>query len=324
MKKFLLLMCLSMAAVMVVSPAYATELWDPHLAGVDIGLAAGALPPPGFYLVHDSYFAPAIKPYNNLGHSSPVEEIFAYVDIPVLVWATGLKFLGADYGLALGQPFDYTNVRVLVTPSTSTTFARFETGQQWGTFGTIFVPGILAWKCGDWRIKGAFSVAFNDAMSSPGNVTETNGPIAPSGNGTTMFTPNIGISWLHAGWNISADLFYTFQTKNDATDYHSGQQFAADYTISYTCGKWTVGLGMSQEWQTTSDSFVVDGVYGPQPNTKASFFNMGPLLGYNFGPCSLMGVWQIPVSATENDVNCQRFFVRLVVPLGNPCPLGGK
>jgi len=324
MKKFLLLMCLSMAAVMVVSPAYATELWDPHLAGVDIGLAAGALPPPGFYLVHDSYLAPTLNKYDLNGNAIPGIKIFGYVDITVLLWSTGLKFLGADYALALGQPFDYTSIRV----PTGATFGgapTYITGQQWGTFNTIFVPVILGWKCGDFRIKGAFSVAFNDAMSSPGNVEAINGPIAPSGNGTTMFTPNLGLSWLHAGWNISADLFYTWQTKNTNTDYQSGGQFAADYTISYTCGKWTFGLGMAQETQTSDDSFVVKGVYGSQPNTKANLFNMGPLLGYNFGPCSLMGVWEIPVGETNNgEVNCQRFFVRLVVPLGNPCPLGGK
>ena len=42
MKKLLLAMCLCMAVVMVVAPAYAEELWDYHLRGVDEGLAAGA------------------------------------------------------------------------------------------------------------------------------------------------------------------------------------------------------------------------------------------------------------------------------------------
>jgi len=34
----------------------ATELWDPHLRGVNEGLAAGALPPQGLYFINDSYF----------------------------------------------------------------------------------------------------------------------------------------------------------------------------------------------------------------------------------------------------------------------------
>ena len=56
MKKIILAMCLSMAVVMVVTPAFAEELWDYHLRGVDEGLAAGAVPPPGFYFIHELLF----------------------------------------------------------------------------------------------------------------------------------------------------------------------------------------------------------------------------------------------------------------------------
>ena len=77
--------------------------------------------------------------------------------------------------------------------------------------------------------------------------------VAPAGNGTYMFTPEVGISWLHAGWNISAEFFYTFQTKNNDTQYQSGDQIAVDYTVTYTCKKWTFGAGVAEENQLYND-----------------------------------------------------------------------
>ena len=112
MKKFLLALAVSMAVVMLVAPAFATELWDPHLRGVDEGLAAGALPPPGVYFINDFYLAPNYFIYGNDGHVKANEKLFAYVDVPILLWVPGCKFLGADYAMAIAQPFDYTNLRM--------------------------------------------------------------------------------------------------------------------------------------------------------------------------------------------------------------------
>ena len=65
MKKFILAMCIPVAVVMLVTPVFAMELWDPHLRGANEGLAAGALPPPGVYFINSSYFAPR---YHNTGN----------------------------------------------------------------------------------------------------------------------------------------------------------------------------------------------------------------------------------------------------------------
>ena len=110
MKKLLLASLLCLAAVMVITPAYATETWDPHLHGVDEGLAAGALPPPGVYFINDSYFAPVAPIQGPDGHQAPGVKLFAYVDVPILLWVPGCKFLGADYGVAIAEPFDYVNL----------------------------------------------------------------------------------------------------------------------------------------------------------------------------------------------------------------------
>jgi len=311
MKKFLLALCIVAAAAMVVVPAYATELWDPHLRGVNEGLAAGALPPPGVYFINNSYFAPSYHGYGDpfgapSGHSNVNVKLFAYVDVPILLWVPGCKFLGADYAMAIAQPFDYSNLRIEVAPGT------YIGGAQWGTFNTILVPYQLSWKlpC-DFYIMTGLGIGLNDPTSSPATVdTLGPGPFAASGNGYYFFEPTLGISWLHAGWNFSADFHYAFNLKDSGTDYTSGQQLAVDYTATYTCGKWTVGMGASQETQTTADSFAGNDI----SDSKANAWTIGPIVGYNFGPCSLQFIYNFPLYV-NNDVGGEWFNVRFVVPL---------
>ncbi len=303
-------MCVSMAVVMMVAPAFATEVWDPHLRGVDTGLAAGALPPPGFYFVDDSYMI-MLEPGDAWGHRDAGTKIFAFVEVPILLWVPGCKFLGADYGVAIAQPFDYTNLRVQTTGPGS-----FIGGQQWGTFNTLVLPYILSWKlpC-DFYVKTALIVGVDDAWTQAGDV-QSGGPYAPSGNGYWSFQPEVGISWLHAGWNLSADFFYSFNLKNTETDYQSGQQFAADYTITYTWKKWTFGLGAAQENQTTNDTVSGSTVLDGKGNAyQATCYSMGPIVGYNFGPCSLQFTYEFPLAATD-ELSGPWWNVRLVVPLG--------
>jgi len=319
MKKLILALFVCLAAVTLVAPAFATELWDPHLRGIDEGLAAGALPPPGLYFINNSYFTPDWHFYGSStgaplapqNHSNPDFKLNAYVDVPILLWVPGCKFLGADYGMAIAQPFDYTNLR-LGSGVTGLPAPLLVGGAQWGTFNTILVPYILSWKlpC-DFRVKTGLAVALADAMSSPGNEPDNTTDYAASGNGYYSFTPSVGISWLHAGWNVSGEFFYSFNTKNNDTGYTSGQQFAADYTITYTCGKWTFGGGFTQGNGVTGDTYA-DG--SNVPNSRASFYAGGPIVGYNFGPCSLMFWYNFPF-ATNNDVGGENFNLRLVVPL---------
>ncbi|MGO9314306.1 MAG: transporter [Syntrophobacteraceae bacterium] len=313
MKKLLLASLLCLAAVMVITPAYATETWDPHLHGVDEGLAAGALPPPGVYFINDSYFAPVAPVQGPDGHQAPGVKLFAYVDVPILLWVPGCKFLGADYGVAIAEPFDYVNLMTHL-PGSGAPGVQVS-GSQWGAFNTVLLPYILSWKlpC-DFRIKTALAIGVDDPTSSKSDSWEAAqaNPTAPSGNGYWSFTPEVGISWLHAGWNASAELFYTFGLKNNDFEggYSSGNQFAADYTLTYTCGKWTFGAGAAQEQQVFNDS---NGL-GTIGNSMARLWTAGPIVGYNFGPCSLMLTANFQCSGTNDPVGAF-YNVRLVVPL---------
>jgi hypothetical protein len=311
MKKLILALFVCLAAVMVITPAYATETWDPHLHGVDEGLAAGALPPPGVYFINNSYFGPSAPIQGPDGKEVVGLKLFAYVDVPILLWVPGCKFLGADYGVAIAEPFDYVNLMSHPFGAGGPQVS----GSQWGAFNTILVPYILSWKipC-DFRVKTALAIGIDDGTTAKGDDSIDNAatPTAPSSNGYYSFTPEVGISWLHAGWNASIEMFYTFGLKNDnfMGGYQSGNQFAADYTLTYTCGKWTFGAGAAQEQQLFNDTIAgVD-----TGNTMARLWTAGPILGYNFGPCSLMMTINFPISGTNDPVGSFYNF-RLVVPL---------
>jgi hypothetical protein len=339
MKKFLVALFVVAAAAMVVVPAYATELWDPHLRGLNEGLAAGALPPPGLYFINNSYFAPSYKAYGNLfnpilksqvafgpsGHSNSDAKLFAYVDVPVLLWVPGWKFLGADYAMGIAEPFDYTNLRVKggLAQSLGLPAGASLSGSQWGMFNTILIPYSLSWKlpC-DFFIKHSLGIALNDGTSNPGtqgtlgNTALDSASMAPSSNGYYWFDPTLGVSWLHNGWNASIDFHYSFPLKDTGTGYTSGQQIAVDYTITKTCGKWTVGVGIAEETQTTNDSWGSIPVGTPfnGADQRANAWTIGPIVGYNFGPCSLQFIYNFPLYV-NNDVGGEWFDVRFVVPL---------
>lgn len=302
---------------MMVTPVFAMQLWDPHLRGVDEGLAAGALPPPGFYFINTTYFMPGLNEYDSTGHTDHAAKLFVFVDIPVLLWSTGCKFLGADYAVGIAQPIVYTNLQVTDYPGVGLA------GNNWGTFNTILVPYILSWKlpC-DFRIKTALSIGLDDGSSTlkdsllGGNALKPF--MAPSANNYYDFIPEIGISWLHNGWNLSADFFFAFPLAADHTlayplGYQSGNQFAADYTVTKTCGKWTFGLGAAQYNQMNNDSYGGVSI----PGSCTTMYTMGPIIGYNFGPCSLMFTYNFALYSQSQFGN-DWFLARLVVPLGNP------
>jgi len=312
MKKLLLASLLCLAAVMVITPAYATETWDPHLHGVDEGLAAGALPPPGVYFIDSNYNAPVAPVMGADGHQVPGLKLYAYIQVPVLLWVPGCKFLGADYGVAIAEPFDYVNL--MQAQGNGHGGVVNLSGSQWGAYNTVLIPYILSWKipC-DFRVKTALAIAVDDATTSKSDSFEaSNSLVAPAGNGYWAFTPEVGISWLHAGWNLSAEFYYTFGLNNSSYlgGYQSGNQFAADYTATYTCGKWTFGAGAAQEQQLFNDT--INGV--DTGNTMARAWTAGPIVGYNFGPCSLMLTANFQISGTNDSVGAF-YNLRLVVPL---------
>ena len=358
MKKLLMAICLSMAVVMAVSPAFAINGDDFHARGVAVGYASGATAPPGLYFIDDSFFAPSwtahgvadnpALPGTNAREHNPNVKVFAYLNLPIMVWVPGCKFLGADYSMSFTEPFLYQNIRVKTGGTVQTSSApqtnspTWLSGETWASYNTVWSPLELSWKlpC-NFFVKTGFAIGFDDAWNSDRNsIASVNGisgglrnsiskydgnVYAWIGQADWMFVPTLGISWLYQGWNISAGMGYVFYTKDTATNYQNADQFFGDYTISYTCGKWTLGLIGESSAQVGRDSFDAgDGTgYHKQNGTQAENYGMGPLIGYNFGPCSVQFWYEFELE-TRNQSGGDWFGFRIIVPLGNPCPLFGS
>jgi len=284
--------------------AAATELWDPYLRGVNEGLAAGAMPPPGVYGILDNYWS-AYSYFNNNGDKVPDSTVSALVEVPIVLWVPGISILGATYAVAIAQPFDYTSAPGLV----HTTGAG-----NWGTYNTVLIPGQLAWTFGDIYAKAGLEIYLNDASST--DETLVNGHLnnggLPSGDGFTTVQPDLGLSWLSNGWDFSADLHLMLPVtadKYDATSYRSGNEFAADYTAAKTIGKWTFGLGMHQEDQLNNDSRNGRTI----PGSMVSNLGIGPLVGYAFPGIIFLAEYNHNIH-TKNDVAGDFFNFRFVVP----------
>ena len=102
MKKISAIVLSGLTLGLSMSAAQALELWDPPLRAVNEGIPAGALPPPGVYGLFDSYYG-NYRWHDSTGHTTNTKVDVA-IEIPILLWSTGVKVLGADYAVA--QPFD--------------------------------------------------------------------------------------------------------------------------------------------------------------------------------------------------------------------------
>jgi hypothetical protein len=338
MKKFILALCVCLTVLTLVSSAFAEELWDWHLRGSDECLAAGAIAPPGLYFINDSFWTGDWNLYGSNGNAVSGAKGSGYVDVPILLWNPGIApILGATYACAISQPFMFTNVRLIAVDNLAIT------GSQWGAYNTVLVPFILSWQL-PWNfyVSTSFSIGFDDGTTSPANslaaTTKIDGPVYTflgqkttygipnnaylwSSNNNYQFTPDIGLSWLYNGWNVSAEFMYTFYTNDSDCDIASGPELSIDYTLTYTWERWTLGVGAETQNQTYPDkgNMLVDGkaVYGYVPGTMAYNASAGPIVGYNFGPCSLTFTYNFSI-ATRYDVGGDWALLRLIVPLGNP------
>jgi hypothetical protein len=289
--------------VLATARVSAEELWDPYLRGVNEGLAAGALPPSGVYGVLDNYWM-SYALHDHDGVKVAGTDLSALVEVPIVLWVPGIRILGADYAAAIAQPFDYTS-----SPGLSNT-----TGAgNWGTFNTILIPGQLSWTLGDFHLKAGFEVYLPDASSTMVDLLHghlRNGGM-PSGNGYAAVQPDLAVSWLTDGWNLSADLHLVIPvTADTATNYNyrSGDECAADYTAVKTIGHWTLGLGAHQENQLKADT--LNG--RPVTHSNASNLGAGPMLGYQFTEIGVIAEWNRNIRA-RNDVAGDFVNVRFVV-----------
>jgi hypothetical protein len=274
------------------SPANAYEGGYPGWAskpGVLIGASAG-VPPPGIYMFNQifTYQSNLVGPLTNaIGTHTGVQ---AAVDVQGFLFVPGWTFLGATYDAVVVQPFVMFSVGGPLANN-----AGF-VSQAAGMHNTYIAPVELSWKLG----TSGFVVKTGLGIYTPDGTIQGPAGLNNVGNPWWTFQPELIISYLANGWNISAALYEEFNTKNSIDGYTTGDIFHADFTVTKTIGKWTVGPVAYYVGQVSNDSCAVGSLCGATPAAataatlgNAQRFNLwavGGLVEYNFGPASL-SVW---------------------------------
>lgn len=288
---------------MAASQAMAAELWDPQLRGVNEGMVAGALPPPGVWGILNNYFL-SYQQLDNQGHRTGTK-VDALVEVPVVLWSTGWKVLGADYAMGIGQPFDYTNVK-------QADVGAISNNAHWGTYNTLLMPAQLSWTLPhDLHVKAGLSVYVDDASSSPAHPSAGGG--VGAGNSYWTVQPDFGVSWLHDGWNLSLDGHWDYNFTDDKTRYTTGQEISIDYTASKTIGRWTFGVGVYQQNQIADDRGAGARARGcpAAGGCRVENYGAGPLVGYQFDDVGVMAEYNHNIY-TRNELAGDFFNIRFV------------
>ncbi len=159
-------------------------------------------------------------------------------------------------------------------------------------FNTYIVPGELSWKL--WNSGFQFKTGLGIYLPTG---TETGfGKLGNVGAPFYTFQPEAILSYLANGWNITGAVYEEFNTANNVTHYTSGDILHADFTVTKTIGKWTIGPVAYYDGQVTNDSCPASCVafYGANQTLanaqRWDVWAVGGLVAYDFGPAAL-SVW---------------------------------
>lgn len=331
------------------APAVAAEGYVPYLTGNSVGAPTGAAPPPGVYGANSvDFFGGPIVDQN--GNNVPGQKIDDAIDVPVLLWVPNFKILGASYNVALIQPYmvqtiqdDHQDVGSH-DRSDPGYLGLGNSAEQNGIFNTIIVPYNLSWNVRPgWFVSTGLGIYIPDGTYSDSPeqacfaylTTHSNGhqychvsatnwaPVAWAsgrvanltaiGNNTWDFEPDIAVSYLVGGWNISGKALIDFQTENMSTDYQTGPIFTFDWTVAHKFGKWEAGVGGSFVQQLANDSGwgALIAHDGTTANTEVSLIELGPVVSYDFGPVTLQTKVLLPAEA-ENYVKPTQVYLTAI------------
>jgi hypothetical protein len=258
--------------------------------GIFIGSSAG-VPPPGIYMFNQVFTAQTnfVGPGVTTALGGARTGVQAAVDIQGFIFVPGWTFLGATYDALIVQPFEMAS------------FGQPLNIQVSGVHNTYFVPVELAWT----KIGGS-NFAFKTGLGiyAPTGTIQNGGvPTFPVANGLGnvgspfwTFQPEAIFSYLGGGWNLTAAIYAEFNTANRFTNYTNGDILHADFTATYTIGKWTFGPVGYYRGQITDDKCPIGVCTAFNPlgtlGNAQRFTNwaVGGLLEYNFGPATA-SVW---------------------------------
>ncbi|MBP2227928.1 hypothetical protein J2847_001210 [Azospirillum agricola] len=274
------------------APAGATEAETQYPNGAE-GFMAGAVPPPGVYFLNYLTHYTTNRLNDGSGDRVPVHfRLNATAEVARFVWTSDVQVLGANWGMHILTPL--VNLEYELGPNSV---------HQFGLGDITIDPVILSWHWKNFHLATGLDVILPTGRydkAKPLNI----------GANYWGFEPLVAGTYLSDdGFEVSAKLMYTVNTKNTATDYRSGQAFHMDYMVGQHIGDWTAGVGGYWFRQTSDDRRAGVGI-----GNRGRAFAAGPAVKYDVGGVSLIGRWQHEF-ASENRPQGDKFWFKFVTAL---------
>ncbi|MDS4020279.1 MAG: transporter [Candidatus Competibacter sp.] len=288
------LLLLAVPALLASPSVLAKDGPDQFLNGAE-NFMAGALPPPGNYFINYlGYYEGDYR--DNDGNKVPVEAKATF-DALRFIYVSNYKIFGGDWAVHAIVPLVYQKVE---TPNPAF-------GNDWvfGLGDIVIDPIIIGWHFPpDWHITVGLDIYLPTGKYSSTDPTESIGANYYS------FEPIFSFTYLNqSGFEVSAKLMYNIKTKNDDTDYQSGDEFHMDYLIGQHFGPWAVGLGGYYLKQTQNDELNGQKV-GPDGN-RGQVFAFGPAVKYDYQGMSFVGSWDYETDV-KNRFQGNKFFFKFI------------
>ncbi len=240
----------------------------------------------------------------------------AYANSALALYETPLKLLGGDYTVGLAIPFVRVEVEGKITTPSGNTIQKSDTATGLGDM-TLY-PFMLGWK------KGDLKTDVRVGIYAPTGSYEK-GRLANLGKNYWTFEPVVSASWLSSkiGLEVSAFAGLDFSTRNDATDYQSGDVFHLDATVAQhlplaRLGVIGVGANGFYYQQISDDSGPLTQARGPLAQTlgglRGRTVGVGPDVSFitKIGKTDLVAeVKWLPELSVENRVKGDLVWLKL-------------
>lgn len=298
MKKRLL--ALLVGGVMASTMVLAKEGGDQYPNGTE-NWFAGAVPPPGNYFIN--YFgnwSGTLRDQNGdkVRPTGKDIKLNATFDALRFVKVTDTQFFGANYGWAAILPIVHLSIE---TPGGK--------ASRTGIGDATITPMILSWHSPEMH----YALGL-DLNLPTGHFDKNDAPGKNIGANYYSLEPVFGVTYLgKSGWEVSGKFMYNVKTKNNDTDYKSGDEFHMDYLVGKHIGPWSVGLSGYYLKQLTDDR--QNGAKVGTDGNKGQVFAIGPSVKYETaGHSHLIFQWQHETNV-ENRFGGDKVWFKYIMPL---------
>lgn len=283
---FLVVLLVSVSAMNV----YATEYGGGAYPNGAEDFMSGAVPPPGTYFLYyfNYYHADKFMDKDGKNAAPPGFDLKATADVFRFLHVTDKKILGGNWGMHIFIPYISLNLKAGGAKDNAS-----------GLGDIIVDPIVLSWHSKNWHFAAGVDVYI------PTGSYDKNDMVSVGRNYWT-FEPIFAFTYMSdSKFEVSGKFMYDINTKNNDTNYKSGQEFHFDYTIGQKIKDFSVGLGGYYYKQMTKDT----GTGAPSDGNKGQVFAYGPQVKYDYKNMSFSAKYQKETSA-ENRPEGEKLWVK--------------